>query len=86
MGSQRWDRGHIRCMEVLPCSVGMLTLNEELLIDIDNLLRPPDTKYTILDYLLHIRPNDSGYGLLTQWYQLTGQEFHATQVLLREVY
>lgn len=86
MCGQRWDRGHTRCMEVLPCSVGVLTLDEELLMDIDKVLLPPDTKYTIVDYLLNIRAYDRAYLLLTQWYQLMGQEFHAAQVLLKGVY
>lgn len=55
------------------CSVGVLTLDAVLLMVVDKVLLPPDTKYIIVDFLLNIRALDRVFKLLTQWYQLMGQ-------------
>lgn len=41
-------------MEVLPCAAGVLTADEVLLVEVDKVLLPPETKCSIFHHLLNI--------------------------------
>lgn len=70
-----WDRGHVRCRDL----EGILTMEEEELMELDKVLHPPDTKYTVIDYLLNIKAYDRAFQILSDWHRLLGQAYHQAE-------
>lgn len=60
-------------------SEGAITEEERDLMELDKVLHPPDTKYTIIDYLLNIKQYDRAYDILTYWNTMLSQLFVETE-------
>lgn len=48
-------------------------------MELDKVLHPPDTKYTVIDYLLNIKAYDRAFNILSHWRTLLGQVYHQAE-------
>lgn len=49
------------------------------MMELDRVFYPPDTKYTVIDYLLNIKAHDRAFRVLMDWNRCLADAFKAEE-------